>query len=103
MKNKSKIAVIGGTGKSGRYLVHELLLRGYHFKILVRNPRKLAFESPLVEIVKGDINDYDTVKHLVKGCDVVMSTLGWGNPSSANTILAWQYKIFFVIWTVDNT
>ncbi len=48
MKNNNKIPVIGGTGK---YLVQELLSRGYHFKILVRNSKKLTFKSPLVEIV----------------------------------------------------
>ena len=81
MKDNIKIALIGGTGKSGRYLVRELVQRGYQLKALVRNPDNFnpdsyREQSPLIEVVYGDVRDYEKVKLLVEGCDVVLSTLG---------------------------
>ena len=87
MKNNIKIAVIGGTGKSGRYLVQELIKRGYHLNILVRNPENFKVQSRLVHIIYGDVRDYDTVKSLLRGCQAVLSTLG-GSPLSEPTVFS---------------
>jgi len=87
MKNKVKIAVIGGTGKSGRYLVQELIRKGFNLKVLVRNPENFKIESPLIEIVYGDVRDSEIVKLLIQGCDVVISTLG-GTPLSEPTVFS---------------
>jgi len=35
-----KIAIIGGTGKAGRYIASKALEKGYHVRMLVRNPEK---------------------------------------------------------------
>lgn len=70
------IAVIGGTGKSGKYLVKQLLSQGFHFKILLRNPENFEIKSPFVEIVKGDAKDYNSIYFLIDGCQAVISTLG---------------------------
>jgi putative NADH-flavin reductase len=76
MKIISKVAVIGGTGKSGKYLVKQLIRQGFSFKILVRNPENFPINSPLVEVVKGDARDYNSVCSLISGCQAVISTLG---------------------------
>jgi len=76
METNSKIAIIGGTGKAGKYLVKQLISQGYKLKVLLRNPDKLEFNSPLIEKVKGDVADYETVYSLVDGCNAVISTLG---------------------------
>lgn len=39
MDNPYKIAVIGGTGKVGRYIASESLKNGYQIRMLVRNPK----------------------------------------------------------------
>jgi len=70
------IAVIGGTGKSGKYLVQQLLKNNYHIKLLIRNPENFTLQNHLIEIVKGDVRDYDSVQNLLKKCNVVVSTLG---------------------------
>ena len=70
-----KVAVIGGTGKAGRYLVKRLVSQGFKIKALTRNPAKLE-ETDLVEKVTGDVTDYESVYNLLDGCDVVISTLG---------------------------
>jgi len=91
MKNKLKIAVIGGTGKSGRYLVQELIRKGYHLKALVRNPENFKVESDLVEVVYGDVRNYEIVKSLIKKCDLVLSALG-GSPLSEPTVFSQATK-----------
>lgn len=73
---KDIIAVIGGTGKSGKYLVQQLLENNYHLKLLLRNPENFTLQNPLIEIVKGDARDYNSVQNLLKDCKVVISTLG---------------------------
>ncbi|WP_273566978.1 NAD(P)-dependent oxidoreductase [Maribacter halichondriae] len=80
MKENTRIAVVGGTGKSGKYLVRELIDQGVHFKALIRNPEKFIVESPSVEIVYGDICNIETVRSLLSDCDAVISTLGMGIP-----------------------
>ncbi len=88
MKHTSKIAIIGGTGKSGKYLVRELIRQEINFKILVRNPQKIENSGPLVEVVKGDVAEYDCVSSLIKDCHAIISTLGMGIPNSPPTIFS---------------
>ena len=40
-----KIAIIGGTGKAGRYIASKALEKGYHVRMLVRDPEKLVFRD----------------------------------------------------------
>lgn len=71
-----KIAIIGGTGKSGKYLVENLLEKGYQLKLLLRHPENFTLQNPLIEIVKGDARDETAIDKLIEGTDLVMSTLG---------------------------
>lgn len=88
MKNKIKIAVIGGTGKSGKYLVSELLKQGFELKVLVRNPDNFKLNSPLVEIVEGNVKESSSIYALLENCQAVISTLGLGIPASEPTIFS---------------
>jgi len=82
MKSIIKIAVLGGTGKAGKYLVNQLLTQNISFKILVRNPEKFKIENPLIEVVHGDAQNYESIYALVEGCQAVISALGLGQPPS---------------------
>lgn len=93
MEQLIKIAVIGGTGKSGKYLVKALVKQGFHFKMLVRNAESrpisnLPSKNSLVEIVNGDANDYEAIRSLIDGCQAVISTLGLGIPTSEKTLFS---------------
>lgn len=88
MNQQSKIAVIGGTGKAGKYLVKELINRRISFKALVRNPDRLSVYDPLMEVVHGNVNEVESIKSLLKGCSAVISTLGMGTPNSEPTIFS---------------
>ncbi len=88
MKINYKVAVIGGTGKSGKYVVQQLLNKGLQIKVLVRNPQNFTVHSPLVEVVLGNVSSYDTVLELLKDCNALISTLGTGIPPSKSTIFS---------------
>lgn len=70
------IAVIGGTGKSGKYLVKELLARGFQIKMLLRNPENFRNKHSSIEIIKGDARDYVSILSVTENCTAVISTLG---------------------------
>ncbi len=75
MNQNIKVAVIGGTGKAGRYLLQQLVSEGFKVRALTKNPGKVE-ETELVEKVTGDVTVYESVYNLVDGCDAVISTLG---------------------------
>jgi nucleoside-diphosphate-sugar epimerase len=68
------IAVIGGTGKSGKYLVRQLVLQNIPFRILIHNEAP-ADLSP-AQIVRGNARN-------PAGCNAIISALGQpkGEPS----------------------
>ena len=86
MNSSYKIAVIGGTGKSGSYLLQELFSNNFPIKALVRNPQKYDQFPAEVEMVLGDVSDPKAINRLLKGCTHVVSMLGLGTPPSEPTI-----------------
>lgn len=88
MKKIIKVALIGGTGKSGQYLVKRLLTKGISIRLLVRNADHTPENHPLIEIVSGNVHDSTAIHKLVKGCEAIISTLGLGVPPSEPTIFS---------------
>jgi len=89
MKKNIKIAVLGGGGRTGQYLVSRLLDNGYDLKLLLRRAGE-QFDSPGVEVTYGDAIEVDAVRALVQGCQAVVSTVGQrqGEPLVAATATA---------------
>ncbi|RZJ49200.1 MAG: NADH-flavin reductase [Flavobacterium sp.] len=89
MKN-IKVAVLGGGGRTGKYLVNQLLVQGFSIRLLLRKPENFKIQNPQIEIIKGDAIDENSINLLLEGCDAVMSTIGQrpGEPmvASAATI-----------------
>jgi putative NADH-flavin reductase len=92
MEKNIKIAVIGGTGKSGKYLVRHLLSERFHLRLLIRDPLKLEISDPLIEVIKGDVKDYEIVSGLLEGCHAVISTLGLGRTPEETSIFSQSTK-----------
>jgi putative NADH-flavin reductase len=70
-----KIAVLAGTGRTGRLVVAELVDRGHHVVALVRHPASAGLPEP-VQVVQGDVRDEAALRTLVQGVDAVVSALG---------------------------
>ncbi|MCC7447805.1 MAG: SDR family oxidoreductase [Anaerolineae bacterium] len=55
------ILVTGATGNVGKYLVKQLVDKGAHVRVLVRDERKVAYLGNSVERVIGDLNEPETL------------------------------------------
>jgi putative NADH-flavin reductase len=76
MKQNIKIAILGGGGRTGKFLVTQLIDQGYKVKLLLREPEKFTIDSSLIEVLKGDAIDAQSIQLLVEGCQVIISTVG---------------------------
>ena len=76
MKNINKVAVLGGGGRTGNYLVNQLLKEGFGIKLLLRNPENFPIRNSEIEIIKGDALDLDSITLLLQDCQAVLSTVG---------------------------
>jgi putative NADH-flavin reductase len=74
------IALLGGTGMAGGYILREALASGYSLRVLSRSPEKLAYLGERITVVGGDARDPSVIGKLLAGSDVVISAIG---PSGA--------------------
>ncbi|WP_018976100.1 NAD(P)-dependent oxidoreductase [Saccharibacillus kuerlensis] len=78
--NQSKlIAVVGGTGSVGRYVVSCALQQGYRVRMLVRTVRSMQLPPEMasrLSIVQGDVMRFDSLRELLSGCSAVINTFG---------------------------
>lgn len=70
------IAVLGGTGMVGGFILQEALAQGYRLRVLARSPQKLEHLKDLITIVQGDARDAEVLDELLTGSDFVVSALG---------------------------
>lgn len=76
MDSSYKIAIIGGTGRVGKHLAKHAIQQGYYVRMLARNPEKLSYKNEKMDIVKGQIQDINTIRELFKDCNIVINTFG---------------------------
>lgn len=79
--SSAPIAVIGGSGFIGRYIVAELASRGYRLRVLVRRADKAKFLLPLgtpgqIALVAGNAGNLASLKTCVAGCQAVVNAVG---------------------------
>lgn len=78
--NQSKlIAVIGGTGSVGRYVVSCALQQGYRVRMLARSVRSMQLPPEMaarLSVIQGDVTRFDTLRDLLHGCSAVINTFG---------------------------
>ena len=71
-----KIAVFGGTGRTGQHLVDQALQKGYQVQMLARTPSRMTIKSDRLTVIKGDVLALDRVKETIEETDVVLSAMG---------------------------
>ena len=72
-----KIAVFGGTGFVGNYLIDELIKNNYKLNVLVRSGNKSKLENKdKCTLFIGDISNRDVVEEIIKNSDVVIYNIG---------------------------
>ena len=72
-----KIAVFGGTGFVGSYIIDNLIANQYTPRILVREKsKKKIISADKCEVVIGDIFDEGAIREVINGVDAVIYTIG---------------------------
>lgn len=71
-----KIALFGGSGRTGLPFIQQALDDGHHVAALVRNPAKINITHPNLTLIQGDVKDAAAVAKTVEGAEVVVSALG---------------------------
>tara|TARA_Y100000590_G_scaffold108722_4_gene123712 strand:- start:3830 stop:4756 length:927 start_codon:yes stop_codon:yes gene_type:complete len=72
-----KVALFGGTGFVGSYIIDDLISQDFIPRVLVRH----SSESKILnidscEIINGDINDDSAINDTIKGCEAVIYNIG---------------------------
>lgn len=71
-----KLAVFGGSGRTGQHLIQQALDAGHSVTALARTPSKIGIQHPHLTIIPGDILDPASVEQAISGADAVLSVLG---------------------------
>jgi uncharacterized protein YbjT (DUF2867 family) len=69
-KDKKTILVTGATGKQGGAVLRHLVNHGWHVRVICRDPNKSSAQACTdmgVEVVKGDLDDRNSVLRAAKG------------------------------------
>ena len=81
MLRQQTVLLVGGTGRTGRHVLHQLLERGISVRAIVRSGAKLApaaAGTPNLTVIEASLLSLpaeDLQRHL-RGCDAVISCLG---------------------------
>jgi uncharacterized protein YbjT (DUF2867 family) len=72
-----RVAIIGGTGFVGSYLVNEAREQGHEVSLLVRPGSEHKILHPeSIRIVSGSINAHNSINDVVAGCEAVIYCVG---------------------------
>ncbi len=82
-----RVAIFGGTGRTGARLITEARAAGFRVRALARDPHRLPCGTD-VEGIEGDVTDPSAVLATVAGVDAVLSALGGGPVDRPGTILS---------------
>ncbi|MEI6455150.1 MAG: SDR family oxidoreductase [bacterium] len=81
------ITVFGASGKTGRQTVFQALNQGHKVTAYARNPSSVTIQHKNIEIIQGDILEYDKIREAIAGRDAVICAIGV-NMNKPNTILS---------------
>jgi putative NADH-flavin reductase len=70
-----KLALLGGTGRTGRLLLDQALQRGHTVTVLARDPAQLP-SRPGLKPIQGDARDPASYAELLQGAEAVLCALG---------------------------
>jgi len=72
-----KVALFGGTGFVGSYIIDELLNNGHEPVVLVREGSKSKLNnSDKCKIISGDVSDVKSIENAIAGTDAVIYCIG---------------------------
>ncbi|MFD2045687.1 NAD(P)H-binding protein [Ornithinibacillus salinisoli] len=102
-----RVLVLGASGATGKQVVRQLIKRQINTRILIRKSAVLSKdiqENPLVEIMKGNINELNDseMNNLLRDCHVIISCLGH-NVTPKGLFGKPRYLVFDAIKRISET
>ncbi len=70
------LAIIGGTGKTGKEILQQGLEAGHSITALVRKPKKVTIVHPNLTVIQGNVLNPEDLENIFQGKDAVLSALG---------------------------
>jgi putative NADH-flavin reductase len=74
------LLIFGASGKTGQHIVSQALEQGHFVTAFVRNPLKLKISHNNLNVIEGDVVNYQIAEKAIKGQDAVLSALGASSP-----------------------
>jgi putative NADH-flavin reductase len=71
-----KLFVIGATGRTGREVVQQALVRGHRVTAFVRSPENIVLKNERLSVLKGNATAEIQLFEAMRNHDAVISTLG---------------------------
>ena len=71
-----KLFVIGATGRVGREIVKQALVRGHDVTAFVRSPESVTLKNERLTVLKGNVMDENQLVDIMQNRDAVLSALG---------------------------
>ena len=71
-----KVAILGGSGTVGQFLIRGVSGAGYQIRVLTRSPNTIKTIDGCMEIIQGDAQEIASIRSLIQGCDAVLNALG---------------------------
>ena len=90
MIKKKVVSVVGGSGFIGKYLVDNLLSKGYYVKVISRYAlsKKVFFPSARLgqySLINSNITNFDSISNSVKDSDYIINLVGIIEQKSKNS------------------
>lgn len=79
-----KIALLGGTGDTGRAVARVAAARGHEIVAVARRDDETLASIPGVTVLRGDAQEEPTIRALLDDADAVISTIGLSAAGTAN-------------------
>lgn len=98
----TNILIFGATGGIGRHAVEHALEKNYNVTAYVRNPSKLDIKHPNLKIIKGDLDDIESMKNALKNIDAVVWCVGIPMTGKQNHISLKGHKILIKLMEENN-
>ena len=96
-----KLAVFGGSSKTGALLLEQALKAGHEVTALARTPSKVTLQHQKLTVVPGDAQNPAAVARVIDGAEAVISLMGPTSNAAQMTISAATQNILTAMQTVN--
>lgn len=72
---RKRVLVLGGTGRTGRYVIDQALAAGWAVNVLARQPERLTQSDTNLSVFKGSPENAADIDPAMEGCDAVIATM----------------------------